>query len=833
MSANQRSELRGLVQSAAMKRIGVAALGALVSVLALAGPAAAQDGDAKYRLVHGCYALEAGGKLVVKDPAGGYTVSATDGGAAEAFRMQATTLGQYLLYGRARDFLGTDGGSVAAEAQPSPTADWKVDTADGDRFTLRLASTGRALAVAGGRLVLGDTPTPLALRPSQGCPEYPEVEINASGEPLRGRTGYGEVRGLVDAHMHMMAFEFLGGRAHCGRPWSPYGAPDALTDCPDHFSGVAPLETALKGKERHDPVGWPTFKDWPDDRSLTHESAYYRWLERAWRGGLRVFVNLFVDNAELCKLYPFKADRPNVCNEMATVRLEHRRIHELQDYIDAQSGGPGKGWFRIVTDPVQAREVINDGKLAVVLGIEVSTLFDCGLDNGRPLCDREKIDRNLDEAWRMGVRQMELVNKFDNAFGGVAGDEGSTGVVTNTGNRSATGRYWDMQTCTGPPGAEDKEQATTTGHNTDALLANGLATYGPGGVAPVYPAPPHCNQLGLSDLGAYLVNRMASKGMLVDPDHLSVLARNQLLSVLEARKYSGAVSSHSWSTPDAFPRIYRLGGFIAPYAGDSEGFVKKWKETKQMRDGRFYFGFGYGADMNGFGSQGGPRGADVPNKVQYPFKSFDGGTTFDRQRSGERVYDINVDGVDHYGLYPDWIEDMRKLAGDEIIEDMARGAEAYLQTWERAEGIRHGWCEPARQRLRARGGRRLQLHRTPAQLLRAIGQPTARPVRAYRWDVCGGGEVVAAFTARGRSGLVGSTGRGWKIGRIGPGARASRLRGTRRVGRTGVRVKRGPRGTRYVYGVRRGRVTWVAVATRSVGSSATELRRHLRLAGLR
>ena len=26
-----------------------------------------------------------------------------------------------------------------------------------------------------------------------------------------------------------------------------------------------------------------------------------------------------------------------------------------------------------------------------------------------------------------------------------------------------------------------------------------------------------------------------------------------------------------------------------------------------MRDGRFYFGFGYGADMNGFGAQGGPR----------------------------------------------------------------------------------------------------------------------------------------------------------------------------------------------------------------------------------
>ena len=68
-----------------------------------------------------------------------------------------------------------------------------------------------------------------------------------------------------------------------------------------------------------------------------------------------------------------------------------------------------------------------------------------------------------------------------------------------------------------------------------------------------------------------------------------------------------------------------------------------------MRDPRFYFGFGCGADMNGFGAQGGPRGAAT---VTYPFKSFDGKLTIDKQGSGQRVYDINVDGVAHYGLYP-------------------------------------------------------------------------------------------------------------------------------------------------------------------------------------
>ena len=63
---------------------------------------------------------------------------------------------------------------------------------------------------------------------------------------------------------------------------------------------------------------------------------------------------------------------------------------------------------------------------------------------------------------------------------------------------------------------------------------------------------------------------MVRKQMIVDPDHLSVLARQDLMTVLEAERFSGVVSSHSWSTPDALPRIYDLGGVVAPYAGDSD-----------------------------------------------------------------------------------------------------------------------------------------------------------------------------------------------------------------------------------------------------------------------
>ena len=55
------------------------------------------------------------------------------------------------------------------------------------------------------------------------------------------------------------------------------------------------------------------------------------------------------------------------------------------------------------------------------------------------------------------------------------------------------------------------------------------------------------------------------------------LAERASLDLVEKMGYPGVLSSHSWSTPDAYPRISELGGYIAPYAGDSTGFVDKWR----------------------------------------------------------------------------------------------------------------------------------------------------------------------------------------------------------------------------------------------------------------
>ncbi len=301
-----------------------------------------------------------------------------------------------------------------------------------------------------------------------GCTAYPESQINISGDPFAGVSPYQEVRGYADAHTHGMAFEFLGGGAHCGKPWDRFGAPYALVDCEDHQTGTNPLEAILSGEPTHDPVGWPTFADWPAPNSLTHEGTYYKWMERSWRGGQRLFVNLLVENNQLCMLYPFGPDgspaSKNSCDDMDSVRLQAKRMHQFQNYIDAQWGGPGKGWYRIVKNPWQARRVINDGKMAIVMGIETSVPFGCtfkagpGGDTPAADCTKESIDRQLAEVHRMGVRQMELVNKFDNALSGVTGDSGEVGLAVNNAQFAETNSYWDMRHCEPADPAEARQE---------------------------------------------------------------------------------------------------------------------------------------------------------------------------------------------------------------------------------------------------------------------------------------------------------------------------------------------------------------------------------------
>ena len=737
----------------------------------------------RYAMAGGCYVLEQPGEGFV-----GRGAALVPRDQAEPFHFQATRLGEYLLATNEGPDTSVPGawwdvrqywtGSGLAAA-PSPATEVVVegtgpyDLSIGDEELGTYAITH----------VPDDDPADDDANGTQ-CADWPEIDVNASGRPQPTGDPAGPVQGFFEAHVHGMAYEFLGGELRCGQPWHPYGVEYALGACDGGGALNSVLEVGLAGQAptdpvaAYDPVGWPTFGYWPQHDTLTHEQYYYRWLERAYLGGLRLTTNLLVDNTALCQLYP---EHRNSCNEMDGVRLQAQRLHELQDYVDAQSGGPGEGWLRIVVTPQQARQTIAAGRLAIVMGIEVSVLFDCGEVLDQPQCTEADIDERLQEVFDMGVRQMELVNKFDNALSGVTGDSGQTGVVVNTGNKYVTQHYWDMQTCPAEPahdhGLEGDEHDKTQTNlldeapddpsgEVDQLAGRVIQAFAPALslAVPAYGPGPHCNSRGLTPLGEHLITEMIAKGMVFDPDHMSASAQRAALDLIEdelvpaeeaaaaaegrAPVLPSVISSHSWGNDVVYQRIHSLGGQVAPRTDDASAFADSWAQNRawsqELAPDQITFGMGYGADTNGLGGQPGPR-TDATQPLVYDEAGWQapiGGVTLFQQTSGVRTYDVNTDGVAHYGLFADWFRELQ-LAGDQkhpelgggqaLIADMLAGSENYLQMWERAvyggnDCVNDGSLPQVEDVFALAGA-------DPERFLTAIGAPVSREDSAYVYCV--------------------------------------------------------------------------------------------------
>ena len=618
------------------------------------GLATADPGQTRYSLVNGCFQIDT--------PAGQLVPS------AGPYRLHATTLGEYLFYGRGGEVLEASAQSIEPAEAPSDAAVWKVDGSGASGFTITNAATGKSMSAT--------------FTPETGCADFPEAQSGATGTPGPGVAADGSIQGTIDAHAHITAYEFMGGNFHCGRPWHPYGVEYALPDCAQYRTGTNGVIANFldHGEPSHDSDtgGWPTFRDWPKPSVLTTEGAYWTSIERSWKAGLRVMTVDLVDNESLCTMM---TDRRNPCDDMTSVRIQAAGLHALQDYIDAQAGGPGQGFFRIATDPDQARRIAASGKLAVVLGMELSNPLGCGVLLGQPECTRADVDRRLIELREIGVSSFFPVHKFDNAFGGTKMDSNLTGLLVNAGNFMQTGTFWNVQPC---PGADhdSTQPSVPAGGDVNQFLAHLTGPLIGGAPLPLYPAGPHCNARGLTDLGEYLINRMIDHGFLIEVDHLSEATADEVMAIIEKRGYSGVISSHGWDSERTTARVYAAGGFATPYASEPATFLRSWREARAMSRPGGDFGFGFGSDMNGIAGQGAAPGAGT---IQYPFTSHDGRVTFDQERWGERTFDFNTDGTATYGAYADWLEAVRVLGGPDVMADVFRGAEIYLRMW---EGVR-------------------------------------------------------------------------------------------------------------------------------------------------
>lgn len=534
-------------------------------------------------------------------------------------------------------------------------------------------------AVVGTATTVGSPPagaaTPSRATPSSAAP--------SSAAPIRG---------MVDAHAHITASQAFGGALRCGEPFAPGGLAEAMADCPTH-SGTghfALLESVLGGTALPGGTqGFPTFEQWPSHDSQLHEQAHYTGIERAWRGGLRVLTNHLVANRVLCEALAGIGVPPrSSCDEMDQLRRQVAYLNRMEAHIDADHGGPGRGWFRIARSPEDVRAITADGKLAVTLGVEASEPFGCRAVDDVPMCTTRDIDRGLDEFASWGVSTVFPVHKFDNALGGARMDEELAGLAVNIGNKLGTQRFWETEPCTGPDADHDQPLASTP-------VADGLAAASSGAPAgaalPVYPETPLCNVRGLTPLGEHAIRGMMARGMVINIDHMGVKTAHRALDLAAEAGYTGLVVDHAWATRGNTRRVHEQGGFVAAFAWPADatenfetGFLDQWR-TNTAGATRPFAGYGFGSDVNGLAALADPRPSAADDPLVYPFTA-PSGEVMDRWRFGERTYDLNTDGVAQYGLYADWSADLLHRAGpdrDELERQLMGGAEAWTANWER------------------------------------------------------------------------------------------------------------------------------------------------------
>lgn len=653
-----------------MRRVrGAVVAGAVL--LAASGPAPAAEPPRPAALANGCFSLASAldGRFVRAGGAGGYRASATSARRALPFHLKPTGNGIYMVHDRDGRLVTVAGdASVTRDAAPGPAAEWVIRPAAGGRFLLRSTSTSRALAVdrATRTLVAAGPGARRAARfrlaRARGCREYPEAGLGARGRTFRGRLANGQVLGLADAHMHVTADLRAGGQVISGASFDRFGITEALGRDADVHGPDGSLDVTgnlLRSGSpagTHDTTGWPTFLGWPHHETYTHQQVYYRWLQRAWMGGLRLLVAQTVEDEPLCQIEP---RRSHSCDEMDTIELQVGVLRRLQEYVDAQSGGPGRGWFRLVHSPRVARRVIERGQLAVVIGAESSNPFGCSQFRGQPNCDRGDIERGIDRLKRLGVRTLFPAHWVDNALAGAALEGGDKGVFIGGMQSSYTGEPFTTGPC--PEEGQGEEMLPLPGRR--------------------------CNTKALTELGTYAIERLMDAGMLIEADHMSEPARRQLLAMAEARRYP-LVSSHTHTggtwTESELRRLFALGGFAtARAAGARElpGTVLGFRDLA----GSGPPGVGLATDTGGFAALPAPDTAGDRVPLGYPFRSYDGAMTFRRQQTGERTFDLNADGMAHYGLLPDLLADVaRRPDGRRALDVLFHSAEAYLRMWERA-----------------------------------------------------------------------------------------------------------------------------------------------------
>lgn len=569
---------------------------------------------------------------------------------------------------------------------------------DGERQRLRVEDIPRN-AAAGTSIARRLEPTRNSLisvtvdgRSAGGTTRYEVFLERPSQGQLRPMATLGprNVAGFADIHVHMMSFFGFGGNMVFPTPF--------LNPMPNGNGNHGRFLAGLQGMTSH-PQRTLANVHWPRHLDTVHQQTSLADLRTAHENGLSLIVMSAVDNQWVSRFLATGRNQDTPRGDMDSVRLQVRAAHAFA----AQHS-----WFRIALDPAEARRIIANGDLAVVLGVEVANLFPDNLGNWR---------NQLDELYDLGVRQMGLAHETDTKFSGAARHHGVTLALSN----------WIKSKVTRPFASVPSSWVSTLRDYKSFDYQTG-------------------NPVGLKPVGQELLSALAEKRMIIDIDHISRRARGQAIAFAQnrlnhyplifthtryddlmpskrsVRRLNGfkqsekeAHASAGWgskgtgeymATRADILSIMKLGGLVGLRTGPNHitteptSLVRNRCPTSSRSFAQLVDRGGnrYGVAQS-FGSDiGAPLVAQLghrfvnsrtnPTIACSGFSGNDGAPPTNRQPGQidpalHSAFDVN--GLNHIGMLPALLQDLDEVGvADSNMRILRESSERFLRTWERA-----------------------------------------------------------------------------------------------------------------------------------------------------
>lgn len=352
-------------------------------------------------------------------------------------------------------------------------------------------------------------------------------------------------------------------------PKCPAGTRDVGVSCEKtgSYSRAGAPPPVINAHGDHPHAGYPGLVHWPHWSSKSHQQMFVDWIRRAHEGGLNLLVALAVNNELLAEVV--RGDAPKDDKGAGDLQID-----EIRAFIRRHPD-----FMREVQTPDDLRRAIHEGKLAVVVGVELDNIGDLNVNNPRLEARSEVVIAEIRRLHARGVRYIFPLHFADNVLGGVA----VKGGLFNLSNRFARTRPLPIG-LPFPPGFLYQVEPAS-----DPAITYRLGILGPDGewahgltfaVAKVLldalgqlPFPPafhatrcpiprlacvpqfallssiltpdpewdhygaipggHVNARGLTPVGEAAIREMMRLGMIIDVDHMSDKAMRRTLEIAE------------------------------------------------------------------------------------------------------------------------------------------------------------------------------------------------------------------------------------------------------------------------------------------------------------